>query len=174
MATAPVQVVGFGESMLRYAPLEKGPAGAGFGQPSCGASFLRSVGGDEQNVLICLAQLVREMKDVKASWVSVLPDGPLAKVITHCGEHAGVCNNHVVQVAGEAVGTFTVIPEERRVHYQRSHSAFWAMAPDLFNWDTILSDTAWIHATGITPLCGAGARANWVRHLEVAKAKGIP
>ncbi len=86
------------------------------------------------------------------------------------------------------MGTFTVLPSERRVHYQRSHSAF-AMQPiDAFQWRQIYTYTGntggkggngsgrvgWIHATGISPLCSDTAAHNWSQHLIEAHALSIP
>lgn len=78
---------------------------------------------------------------------------------------------------GAEVGTFTVLPEGKRVHYQRRHSAFYRQAADgNFDWPAILDTSArpvFMHATGITPLCGPGALANWRAALRTAGKQGV-
>lgn len=44
--------VGYGEAMLRFAPLGTGESMHGRGQPSARSEFMRSVGGDELNVMV--------------------------------------------------------------------------------------------------------------------------
>ena len=80
-------VLGYGESMLRYAPMrpEGAPDAHGRRVPSAVAPFMRSVGGDELNVLVALARL-----GYPTRYASVLPEGPLGAVVGACrGPRAG-------------------------------------------------------------------------------------
>ena len=79
--------------------------------------FLRSIGGDELNVAVALSLL-----NTRVRWISVLPEGPMGDVITDS------CAHHGVEFAGVRaegdIGMFTVLPEEKRVHYQRRNAVF--------------------------------------------------
>ena len=110
---------------------------------------------------------------MRAEYVSVVPDGILGDVVVQCGADAGVSNTHVKRVPGAPLGSFTVVPDEYRVHYERAHSAFWQMKPGLFEWPKILKDAKWLHATGITAMCGPVASSNWVDHIEAARVGGV-
>lgn len=167
-ATGPV--FGFGEAMIRYAPTEAVPLGQEKGgQPDL---FLRSIGGDELNVMVALSRLGSD-----THWVSVLPDQVLGNTVRRCAESAGVSTQFVKTTGSDSeVGSFTVIPEEKRVHYRRASSAFWAQKKNDLQWDKIVRDMSpsWCHATGITPLCGDGARASWVAHMTACGKHNVP
>eukprot|EP00048_Salpingoeca_helianthica_P015701 m.228137 g.228137 ORF g.228137 m.228137 type:complete len:640 (-) comp17410_c0_seq1:45-1964(-) len=166
-------LVSFGEAMVRFAPVATDielPDEAG-----CG-TFLRSVGGDELNVCVAIAQLDGTSKPAP-TWVSVLPTGAMGDVVMRCGEHAGVDMSLVHRVVGADVGVFVVLPEQQTVHYQRRHSAFALHDPAIFNWDKILSTLPgkqWLHVTGITPLVSAQALASWQGVLAAAQRLAIP
>jgi len=86
---------------------------------------------------------------------------------------------HSVPGGGGEVGSFTILPEEKRVHYRRSSSTFWQEQPDSYPWKKIFkgkhgSNGAWVHATGITPLCGPQARARWDEHLQACATMSVP
>jgi Entner-Doudoroff aldolase len=160
-------IVGFGEAMIRYAPVDKTVPQNG--QPDL---FLRSIGGDELNVMVALSRLGRH-----THWVSLLPNNVLGNVVRNCATSAGVSIKHCLtdDTTGE-VGSFTVIPEEKRVHYRRKSSSFWKQSGDELKWEHIMKDcsAAWCHATGISPLCGSGARTSWEEHLRVCEQMKIP
>ena len=156
-----------GEAMLRLQPLK-----------SCAAQsettrhlpqpFLRSVGGDELNVAVALSLLNEETR-----WISVLPIGPMGDVITDS------CSHHGVQFDGTRadgdIGVFTVLPEERSVHYQRRNAAFAQHEPSTLDWARLLdAPKPWLHMTGITPLISTNARLSWDAALHHAQAAGIP
>jgi hypothetical protein len=48
------------------------------------------------------------------------------------------CDTKVARVVGADIGTFTVIPELKQVHYQRRQGAFAQQAPHVFKWDDVL------------------------------------
>eukprot|EP00501_MAST-03F_sp_TOSAG23-6_P001954 GSMAST32.ASY1.ANO1.2038.1 assembled CDS len=121
--------------MLRLAPQEDPSWGRG--QPSSRSNVVFSLGGDEMNVAVAL------------------------HVVFKCAEDVGVGINHVhIDPKGE-MGIFYVLPDEKRVQYQRRTSSFWVAQPN-FNWYNIFTSPIlcdWVHATGITPLCGVLAQS---------------
>jgi len=116
LSCADAVFVTMGETMIRFQPMDTGrppdTPTRHLPQP-----FLRSLGGDELNVAVALSLL-----GVTTRWISVLPLGPMGDVV------AESCKHHGVEFAGARVegeiGTFTVLPEEKMVHYQRRQSAF--------------------------------------------------
>ena len=165
------RVVGYGEAMLRYIALDDDE---GRGKPSAAARVLRTVAGDELNVMVALAKLGG---DVQGHFITVLPDSNHgASIIEKCAEDAGVSMRGSVRVsAPNMLGTFTVLPHERRVEYQRSASAFWQSdAHRNIDWQAVLSGASWLHATGITPMCGKHATKAWIAHVETAVGMGVP
>ena len=157
-----MSIAALGEVLIRYCPQESDALG--HGQPSCAAPFLRSVGGSEFNTLVALRHLGRE-----ARLVTVLPSRgqPLGDLARQCAADAGVELHLSEAPASAEVGSFTVVPAQKVVHYRRSTSAFWTEQPaDGFAWGSALEGCAWVHATGITAQCGDAARAQWTAHLE--------
>lgn len=156
-----------GEAMIRFLPVDKGPVTAV--SRHMPQQFLRSIGGDELNVAVALAFL-----GVKSRWVSVLPEGPMGDVVTDS------CTHHGVEFAGTRVdgdiGTFTVLPEAKTVHYQRRQSVFALHDPDKLNWSAYLHDGGkpWLHITGITPLISASSRQSWDAAQAAAAKANIP
>ena len=165
--------------MLRYKPLN--PNNNGTGKPSCAAHYLRTVAGDELNVCINYNRLGG---DRSATLVSSLPASPHphADLIRSALAAVAVGTSHIYSVdaahCGE-VGSFTMLPQEKRVHYRRSSSTFWIQQPQSFDWKHIYQGStdhngAWLHATGITPLCGPQACKHWCEHLQIAAALSVP
>ncbi|EGD74162.1 hypothetical protein PTSG_12407 [Salpingoeca rosetta] len=174
-----MRVVAFGEAMVRYAPMAVDQAPE---DPNAQV-MLRSIGGDELNVCVALARLradeqegEREQSTPAPQWVSVLPTGPLGDLVYRSGDLAGVDQQFVLRIPGADVGTFTVLPELKRVHYQRQHSAFALHDPSQLDWDKILggSDKKWLHMTGITPMISENSYNSWTRAMMTAIKRRIP
>eukprot|EP00730_Choanoeca_flexa_P014038 TRINITY_DN5987_c0_g1_i3.p1 TRINITY_DN5987_c0_g1~~TRINITY_DN5987_c0_g1_i3.p1 ORF type:complete len:602 (+),score=128.65 TRINITY_DN5987_c0_g1_i3:2-1807(+) len=172
MAHPSVQLIGFGEAMIRFAPMPNAPTLA---DPTASV-MLRSVGGDELNVTVAAARLMKE-GDAAPQWISVLPEGPMGDLVHESGAKAGVDLQHIVRVANADIGTFTVIPEMKQVHYQRRQGAFAQQAAHIFNWDKILDQShqqKWLHMTGITPMISLNARLAWTQALNAAYHHNVP
>ncbi|OLP91570.1 2-dehydro-3-deoxy-6-phosphogalactonate aldolase [Symbiodinium microadriaticum] len=76
---------------------------------------------------------------------------------------------------GEAMlRIFTILPEQKTVHYQRRHSVFAQQVPEELEWRNLLSDASWLHLTGITPLVSAAARQSWASAAHMAEQLGVP
>ncbi len=100
----------------------------------------------------------------------------------HTAVDAGVAIDHLrVDSSAEAeLGLFSMLPDQKRVAYQRRMSSFARASVDVaFPWRDIFAATAagtglWYHATGITPLCSSNAHFHWDQSLTAAKELGIP
>ena len=53
-------------------------------------------------------------------------------------------------------------------------SSFWKQQGDEIDFERAMKKGMWCHATGITPMCGSGARAAWISHIKAAMAIGVP
>eukprot|EP00056_Hartaetosiga_gracilis_P020475 m.19585 g.19585 ORF g.19585 m.19585 type:complete len:612 (-) comp8487_c0_seq1:92-1927(-) len=167
-----MHLIGFGEAMVRYAPQADAPEQA---DPNAQV-MLRSIGGDELNVCVAMARLNSSSHPVQSEWVSVLPTGPLGDLVFKSGEMAGVEQDHVLRVVDADVGTFTVIPEMKAVHYQRRNSAFAQHNASDFDWNKILTkhENTWLHMTGITPMITDKTRVSWEAAMTAALANNVP
>lgn len=91
---------------------------------------------------------------------------------------AAACEAHGVELRGRRcegdVGIFTILPEQKTVHYQRRHSVFAQQVPEELDWQALLSDASWLHLTGITPLVSAAARQSWASAAHMAEQRGVP
>jgi Entner-Doudoroff aldolase len=126
----------------------------------------------------------------QACWVSALPAAPhpLADIVRTVAADAGVDTSlcHGSASPQHDLGAFTVLPLQRAVHYSRKDSAFWRDQPTGgYDWAGAFAggggggsggtDVAtWLHATGITPLCGPDAVTHWLSHLKAAAAANVP
>ncbi|QTX05766.1 sugar kinase [Agromyces archimandritae] len=107
-----------------------------------------SPAGSEANVAGLLTQLGRS-----AAWASVLPEGDLATRFTQEYSSVGVDLLHVVRVPEGRMALYFLEPGDppmpARVTYDRLHTPFREITPELFDWNALL-DTRVLFVTGIT------------------------
>ena len=134
--------------------------------------FDATYGGGEANVAVSLAQF-----GLRAAHVTRFPDNELGKAASCLLNKWGVETNHILY-GGERIGIYfletgaSVRPS--KVVYDRSHSAFASLEPDMIDWEAVFEDANWFHWTGISPAISAGAAACCKKAIEVANKKGIP
>ena len=158
------KVITFGEIMLRLST----PDYARFIQST---HFDATYGGGEANVAISLAQL-----GISAGHVTRFPDNELGKAATNLLRKYGVDTQHIVY-GGDRIGIYFLETgasvRASKVVYDRAHSAFASLEPDIIDWDEVFADAGWFHWTGITPAISAGAAACCKKAIEVANQKGL-
>ncbi|WP_338081538.1 PfkB family carbohydrate kinase [Aestuariivivens sediminis] len=59
------------------------------------------------------------------------------------------------------------------ISYNRSHSAFSGIRPDMVDWESALENGSWFHWTGITPALTKGSFDTLREGLKLASEKGI-
>lgn len=59
------------------------------------------------------------------------------------------------------------------ISYNRSHSSFSEIKPEMINWDDALKTGKWFHWTGITPALNKGSKDALMMGLKLAKEKGM-
>jgi 2-dehydro-3-deoxygluconokinase len=157
-----VDLVTFGESMLRYSPPE------GERLETTGELTVR-VAGAESNVAVAASRL-----GTAAGWLSKLPDSPLGRRMVHSLRAHGV--EPVVAWSDEGrAGTYYVEPGGRprgtEVVYDRARSAVTTATPD----DLALAavrEADVLHTTGITPALSETLAETTAAVLEAATEAG--
>lgn len=59
------------------------------------------------------------------------------------------------------------------ISYNRSHSSFSEIKPEMVNWEKSLENGSWFHWTGITPALNKGSKDTLLEGLKLAKQKGL-
>lgn len=130
------------------------------------------IGGSESNTAVALSRL-----GLQVTWLSRLPDNPLAaRILTELSGH-GVDVGSVRRVPGERLGTYYYqparAPRASRVWYDRADSAMARMRPEDLPDDVFRAGAARLfHTTGITPGIGAAARATALAAMQRARGAG--
>jgi len=157
-----VELVTFGESMLRYSPPE------GERLETTGELTVR-VAGAESNVAVAASRL-----GASAGWLSKLPDSPLGRRMTHSLRAHGVEPVVSWSDSGRA-GTYYVEPGGRprgtNVVYDRDRSAVTTATPDELALDAV-REAEVLHTTGITPALSETLAETTTAVVEAAEAAG--
>jgi len=161
----PVDVVTFGESMIRLHP-------PGFRRLEQATSLEMFAGGAELNTAVGVARLGRT-----ASWVSRLTNNPLGRLIANRAREAGVQTDHIVWTDQDRVGVyfleFGAAPRASNVLYDRKDSAISKIQPGMVDWSSAFAGGKWFHVTGITPALSGSAAETTREALRAARAAGL-
>lgn len=158
------KVVTYGEIMARLSP-------QGHKKMVQATQLEVYYGGTEANVSVSLA--VMGCRTAHVSRVSDDFLGDAAK--TYLRAH-GVDTSHI-QKGHDPLGLYFVeqgaVMRSGVIAYNRSHSAFRAMAPESINWKEVLQDAGWFHWTGLTPAHSENNYLALKQALETAKELGV-
>lgn len=159
------KVITFGEIMLRLAT----PRNERFCQS---AHFEATYGGGEANVAVSLANY-----GIHSSFVTRLPKNDLGAACRMELQKYGVNVSSIVE-GGDRLGIYFLetgaVARASKVVYDRAHSAFAEVKPEMFNWEEILRGAGWFHWTGITPAVSQGAADACLEAIRTANRMGIP
>jgi 2-dehydro-3-deoxygluconokinase len=157
------RLVGFGEAMLRLTVRDGGSI-------ETTTSLDCSVGGAELNA--CIAAVRAGMP---ATWVSALPDDPLARLVRRHVRASDV-DAEILTVEQSRLGLYflEMVPQPRplRITYDRKGSAFALLDPHRIEWRSLLERDACLVLTGITPPLGSGPRKGVEDALAAAREVG--
>ena len=157
-------VVTFGEIMLRLCP----PGFTRFAQTT---SYDATYGGGEANVAVALAQF-----GLGARYVTLLPDNEIGQAGVNALRQFGVDTSHIVR-KGSRVGIYFLengaAQRGSKVIYDRADSAIANVQPGDIDWKAAFTGADWFHVTGITPAISAGAAAESITAVKVAKEMGL-
>jgi len=153
-----------GEIMLRLSP----PGNLRFVQAD---SFDVVYGGGEANVAVSLANFGHE-----ACYVTRLPDNEIGQSAINSLRRYGV-NTEYIARGGDRIGIYYLetgsAMRPSKVVYDRSHSAISEAVESDFDFDSIMSDAAWFHWSGITPALSDSAAALVASACRSAKSHGV-
>jgi 2-dehydro-3-deoxygluconokinase len=141
-APARYDFLALGETLIRLSP-------PGMLRLDQTRQFDVGVGGSELNVASLLARLGR-----RTAWVSRLPEGPLGRIVDGEARRHGVDTSHVKWVeARQGLMFFEAGPHPRnaRVIYDRKNSASAGMTMGDVDWPGLVTASARVHLSGITP-----------------------
>ena len=158
------RIVTFGEIMLRLAP-------PGFERFLQTPQFCATFGGGEANVAVALASF-----GLPASYVTVLPNNPIADAAAGELRRFGVDTSHIVRGKGRLGIYYLEAGANQRaskVVYDRDNSAIALAKPGDINWDTTFDGAGWFHITGITPAISESAAALALESVKKAREKGL-
>lgn len=128
------------------------------------------VAGAELNTAVGLARL-----GTPVTWASRVADDALGALVTATLRREGIDDSAVTIAPGEKTGLIVksrLDDHTMRSEHYRSDSAAsrWRSAGEP---SALLADTAWLHATGITPALGEAPRALFTELIESAAARGV-
>jgi 2-dehydro-3-deoxygluconokinase len=157
------RVVTFGEVMLRLSPPGQERL---FQSPQLRTFF----GGSEANVAASLAHFGE-----RSDYVTRLPANPVGDAALSALRAEGVGTKGIVR-GGDRLGIYFVEPgadiRALKVVYDRAGSAFSALDPADFDWES-LRGADWLHLSGITPALGEGCAAAARQAADAARAHGV-
>lgn len=134
-------------------------------------------GGAEWNVAVNASRL-----GCRTAWVSRLVDTWSGRLIVNKAREQGVDCSHVVWEPFDGVGRMRngfyhlevgVGPRASAVTYDRGHTAISQMTPDMVDWKALLSQTRWLHVSGITPALSPTAAETVIEAFRTARECGV-
>jgi 2-dehydro-3-deoxygluconokinase len=157
-------IVSFGEVLLRLSSPDK----------ECllqSPRFEAHVGGAEANVAVSLHRLGH-----RARMISALPDSALGRACADELRRYGVDIDEIRFRDGRMGLYFLTHGAGHRpaeVLYDRANSAFASAPADLYDWDALLAEAAWLHVSGITPAVSAAAADAALAAMAAARRRDV-
>ncbi len=158
------KIVSFGEMLIRLATgsqslfMQEGR----FDASACGA---------EANVAVALAGLGHD-----SGMITVLPKNPLGAATRAELRKFGVSVEGIAEGAGR-MGLYFLeagaMARPSQILYDRAHSAFANLTPEMFDWPRLLQGADWLFVGGITAALGDGPLAALRESMVQARAQGV-
>ena len=158
------KVVTFGEILMRITPL-------GNKKLKQSNQLEYYFGGTEANVAISLSQFGN-----KTQFITAVSDDFIGSTVKSYLKQLEVDTNSIIHLQ-HPLGLYFLevgaVMRSSTISYNRAHSAFCHIEPNMVNWDEALKDCNWFHWTGITPALTKNAYLALKEGLEIAHKKGI-
>jgi len=159
------QIITFGEVLMRLSP----EGNKKFMQANLLEFYF---GGTEVNVGISIANFGENVKHISCVSNDFVGDTAISYI-----QKFGVSTSAIVRSA-KPLGVYFLevgaVMRPSSISYNRTHSSFSDIQPDMVDWEKILSKGKWIHWTGITPGLCKGGYETLKKGLIIAKKNGIP
>lgn len=160
-------IVTFGEIMGRLCP----PGFNRFRQALPGDLNL-TFAGAEANVAASIAML-----GGSARFVTAIPDNDITQACLSNLRGLNVETSDIVLTDQGRLGLYFVEAganqRPSRVIYDRDQSSVSLTSPNAYDWETIFTDAAWFHTTGITPALSEISAEATIASVKHAKAAGL-
>lgn len=158
------QVITFGEVLMRISPW----GNKKFIQSNVAEFFF---GGTELNVGISIARFGGQVKHISAVSNDFIGETAISYI-----NKFGVDTSSIVR-SKRPLGVYFLevgaVMRPSTISYNRSHSSFSEIQPNMVNWQEALNNGAWLHWTGITPALSKHAFHILKEGLILAKEKGM-
>ncbi|CAH8282065.1 2-dehydro-3-deoxygluconokinase [Mariniflexile fucanivorans] len=159
------QIITFGEVLMRLSP----EGNKKFIQANLLEFYF---GGTEVNVGISIANFGEKVKHISCVSNDFIGDTAISYI-----QKFGVSTSAIVR-SDRPLGVYFLevgaVMRPSAISYNRSHSSFSEIKPEMVKWEAILRKGKWIHWTGITPALSKGAYDTLKAGLSLAKKYGIP
>jgi 2-dehydro-3-deoxygluconokinase len=133
--------------------------------------FDAHIGGAEANVAVSLHRLGHRTR-----MISALPDSALGRACAEELRRYGVDTDDIRFREGRMGMYFLTHGAGHRpaeVLYDRANSAFASAPADLYDWNALLADAAWLHVSGITPAVSASAADAALAAMAAARSRDV-
>lgn len=158
------QIITFGEVLMRISPR----GNKKFIQSNIAEFYF---GGTELNVGISIANFGGDVKHISCISDDFIGDTAEAYI-----NKFGVSTSSIVR-SKRPLGVYFLevgaVMRSSSISYNRSHSSFSEIQPNMVNWEQSLKKAKWFHWTGITPALCKGGFETLLEGLTLAKQKGI-
>ncbi|MDO6761381.1 sugar kinase [Tamlana sp. 2_MG-2023] len=158
------QIITFGEVLMRLSP---------FGNKK----FIQAntlefyFGGTELNVGLSIANFGGNVKHITCISDDFIGDTAISYLNKFDLDTTAIVRS------GRPLGVYFLevgaVMRPSSISYNRSHSAFSSIQPEMVDWESALADGSWFHWTGITPGLTQGSFDTLKEGLKLAKAKGM-
>lgn len=158
------QIITFGEVLMRLSP----EGNKKFIQANLLEFYF---GGTEVNVGISIANFGGKVKHISCVSNDFVGDTAMSYL-----QKFGVSTSAIVR-SNRPLGVYFLevgaVMRPSSISYNRSHSSFSEIRPDMVNWEKATKRAKWMHWTGITPGLCKGSYETLKQGLILAKEKGI-
>lgn len=158
------QIITFGEVLMRISPL----GNRKFVQSNAIEFYF---GGTEVNVGISIANFGGNVKHISCISDDFIGDTAISYLNKFDLDTSAIVRS------GRPLGVYFLevgaVMRPSSISYNRSHSSFSEIKPEMVNWDDALKDGKWLHWTGITPALNKGSQQTLLEGVKLARKKGM-
>ena len=158
------QIITFGEVLMRISPL----GNRKFVQSNSVEYYF---GGTEVNVGISIANFGGKVKHISSISNDFIGDTAISYLNKFDIDTSAIVRSQ--RPLGVYFLEVGAVMRASAISYNRSHSSFSEIEPNMVNWETSLENGKWFHWTGITPALQKGSKETLLDGLKVAKQKGL-
>lgn len=158
------QTITFGEVLMRISPL----GNRKFVQSNSVEFYF---GGTEVNVGISIANFGGNVKHISCISNDFIGDTAISYLNKFDLDTSAIVRSE--RPLGVYFLEVGAVMRPSSISYNRSHSSFSEIKPEMVNWQKSLENGNWFHWTGITPALNKGSQQTLLAGLKLAREKGM-